>query len=313
VATLPFRFPADRPFDVVGLGENSVDYLCVLPHHPAPAEKMRIEQYEVQGGGQIATAMVACRRLGLRARYLGKVGDDLQGRLAIDELRAEGVDTSSVRVQRGSQSRIAFILVDRPSGERTVLWTHDGALEIDEGELTREQVTSGRVLHLDATSPRAAVAAARMARAGGTVTCIDLDHVPACADELLPLIDLCILSSHVPTALTGERDRQRALLATRRFCPDGFLCVTLGAEGCMALVGNDIIHVPGFAVTAVDTTACGDVFHAAFIYAALAGFDIARALRFSNATAALKTRKLGGRPGIPTLGEVEQFLARHPE
>ena len=83
------RLPPERAFDVVGLGEISVDHICVVPRIPGASDKVRMASYEVQGGGQIATAMIACQRLGLKARYLGKVGDDRWGTWSIDELRRE--------------------------------------------------------------------------------------------------------------------------------------------------------------------------------------------------------------------------------
>jgi len=311
---LPFRFApaAERPFDVVGLGENSIDHLCVVPRLPGLGDKVRAAHYELQGGGQVATAMVACRRLGLRAKYVGTVGDDAMGRIALAELAREGVDTHGVRVQRDTATRLSFILIDQASGERTVVWDHDPRLRIEPGSLRREEIACARVLHVDATDVPAALTAARWAREDGVVTCIDIDHVPEGADELLGLIDLCIVSAGFPSELTGERDRERALVALRRWNPTGFLCMTLGAEGALALDGDRIIHAPAFAVEPVDTTACGDVFHGAFLYAALAGFELAPALRFANAAAALKTRALGGRPGIPTLAEVQAFLDQKP-
>lgn len=309
---LPIRFPEGKPFDVVGLGENSVDHLCVVPRFPGLSDKVRVTRYEMQGGGQIANAMVACRRLGLRAKYIGKIGDDALGQVALGELAREGVDTSGVRVQAGTATRLSFILIDAASGERTVVWDQDPRLSLAPAELTQAEIVCGRVLHLDATDVPASVQAARWARAAGVPTCIDIDHVPPGAEELIGLIDLCIMSEAVPRELSGETDRERALRAVRRWNQHGFLCVTLGSEGALALLDGEALHAPAFAVQPVDTTACGDVFHGAFLYAALAGFDVPRALRFANAAAALKTRALGGRPGIPTRAEVEAFLATRP-
>ena len=67
-------FPKDKPFDVVGMGLNSVDFLCVVPEFPAPNSKMKMLQFSKQGGGQVATAMVALSRWGVRTKYIGKVG-----------------------------------------------------------------------------------------------------------------------------------------------------------------------------------------------------------------------------------------------
>ncbi len=86
--------------------------------------------------------------------------------------------------------------------------------------------------------------------------------------------------------------------------------VTLGERGCAALTGSGLLEVPGFEVDAVDTTGAGDVFHGAFIFGVLEGWDIERICIFSNAVAALKCRRLGGRAGIPNLQEALNFLGK---
>lgn len=302
------RLPAARPYDVVGLGEVSVDYLCVVPRIPGTADKVRMSKFDAQGGGQIATAMVACQRLGLRTKYLGKVGDDRWGPWSIQALAGEGVDVAGVRVVPGASTQLGVILIDEHSGERTVIWQCDDAMVLHPAELGRDEVTQGRVFHVDATGLAGGLEPLRWAREAGAVTSIDIDHLLPTTEEALRLVDLCVVPAGFPEELTGKPDLESAMRAMQRMAPDSLVCVTLGVEGCAALDGEEIVREPAWRVRAVDTTACGDVFHAAFIYAALAGYPLRRAMRFANAAAALKTRALGGRPGIPTLREVEAFL-----
>src|SRR5678815_240524 len=96
---LPFEVPdASRyAFDVVGLGQNSVDYVAVAATHPVSNSKQRLEQFACLPGGQVATAMVACARFGWRTRYIGSFGDDAPGRLSRESLALEGVDISAAR------------------------------------------------------------------------------------------------------------------------------------------------------------------------------------------------------------------------
>ena len=70
-------------FDVVGLGVNALDLIAVIDGMPPPDSKVPFHDLDIQGGGMTATAMVACARLGLRARYIGKVGTDLWSRMAM--------------------------------------------------------------------------------------------------------------------------------------------------------------------------------------------------------------------------------------
>src|SRR5439155_16789837 len=85
---LPLTIPAGatRPFDIVGFGLNSIDLLTVVAEFPASNSKQRLQRFARMPGGQTATALVTCARLGLRARYLGSVGGDDFGALARDSL-----------------------------------------------------------------------------------------------------------------------------------------------------------------------------------------------------------------------------------
>jgi sulfofructose kinase len=300
-------FPKGRPFDVVGMGLNSVDFLCVVPAFPTSNSKMKIDRFSKQGGGQVATAMVALRRWGLKTRYIGKVGGDELGQFSLDSIRRELVDTSSVSVEPDASSQFAFILVERPSGDRTILWDRDDGLMYRQGELRREDICSGKILHLDGHDVRAAIQCARWAREAGISTVIDTDKVEAGTPELIREIDFVITSSRFPSAFTGIPDREKAFLELRKHTP-GFLCATLGHEGAMALIHDKITYVKGFEVSAVDTTGAGDVFHAGFIYGLLQNWEVTEILSFANAVAGLKCRDLGGRKGIPTLEEARAFL-----
>ena len=304
---LPFQ---DKPFDVVGMGLNSVDLLCVVPAFPTFNSKMKIEQFSKQGGGQAATAMVALSRWGVKTKYIGKVGGDELGSFSLDTIREEGVDISSVTIEPYANNQFAMILVDGVSGERTILWDRDERLMYREGELKKKDVCSGKILHLDGHDIRAAIRSAQWAKEEGIPTVIDIDKIEPLTSELIKEINFVITSSRFPTLMTGISDRERALIELQKQI-SGFLCSTLGHEGAMALVNGEIQYVKGFKIKAVDTTGAGDVFHAGFIYGLLQNWELVEILRFANAVAALKCLDLGGRKGIPTLEEVGKFLRQN--
>ena len=299
-------FPKNKPFEVVGIGLNSVDFLCVVPEFPTLNSKMEILQFSKQGGGQVATAMVALSRWGIRTKYIGKVGGDELGAFSINSLRQDGVDVSSVTVETNATSQFAMIIVDRASGERTILWDRDKQLMYHEGELRKDEICSGKLLHLDGHDLRAALQSAQWAKEEGISTVIDLDKIEPLTSELIKKIDFIITSSTFPTLFTGISDREKALFEMQRQTP-GFLCATLGREGAVALVDGSILQVKRFEINAVDTTGAGDVFHAGFIYGLLQNWEVREILRFANAVAALKCRDLGGRRGIPTLEEAHRL------
>jgi sulfofructose kinase len=302
-------FPKGKPFEVVGMGLNSVDFLTVVPEFPKINSKMRILKFSKQGGGQVATAMVALSRWGVKTKYIGKVGEDELGQFSLASIREEGVDISSVIIEPCAINQYAMILVDRLSGERTILWDRDERLMYREGEIRKEDICSGKLLHLDGHDIRAAIQCARWAKVNKIPTVIDLDKIEPLTSGLIKEIDFVVTSSRFPTLFTGTSDREKALLELQKHTP-GFLCATLGHEGCMALVEGEILSVKGCEVKPVDTTGAGDVFHAGFIHGLLQNWEIVDILRFANAVAALKCRDLGGRKGIPTLEEVQKFLER---
>jgi len=306
---MPFNlsFPKDKPFDVVGMGLNSVDFLCVVPEFPTLNSKMEMLQFSKQGGGQVATAMVALRRWGVKAKYIGKVGGDELGQFSLRSIRQEGVDVSSVITEPNATNQYATIIVDRSTGDRTILWNRDDRLMYREGELREEEICSGKLLHLDGHDIHAAIRSASWAKEEGISTVVDLDKVEPLTPELIKKIDFVITSSRFPALFTGISDREKALVEMQRQTP-GFLCATLGREGAMALVDGEILYVKGFEVNAVDTTGAGDVFHAGFIYGLLQNWEVREILRFANGAAALKCGDLGGRKGIPTLEEIHKFL-----
>jgi sugar/nucleoside kinase (ribokinase family) len=303
-----FNLPLqDKPFDVVGMGLNSVDFLSVVPEFPPPNSKMEMLRFSKQGGGQVATAMVALSRWGVKTKYIGKVGEDELGQFSLHSIRQEGVDVSSVTIEPNATNQFAMVIVDGPSGERTIIWNRDERLMYREGELRKEEVCSGKLLHLDGHDIHAAIQCARWAKEEGIPTIVDLDKAEPLTSELIKEIDFVITSSRFPTLYTGISDREKALLELQKYTP-GFLCATLGHQGAVALVNGEFLHVKGFEVNTVDTTGAGDVFHGGFICGLLQNWEVLKILRFANAVAALKCRELGGRKGIPTLKETQRFL-----
>jgi len=250
-------------------------------------------------------------RLGLRTSYIGRVGDDDYGRRGLDSLVAEGIDVAGVVTVPGVTSRFAVILVDRRSGTRTVLWHRDPALLMEPADIPARAVGAVRVLYVDGSEVAAATAATEEARRCGTRTVIDIEKTQPGTDRLLRSIDVIIAAEAFPVELTGASSLGLALARMQEQTGAPVVCVTLGEEGSLARVGGREIRTPAFRVPVVDSTGAGDVFRAGFLAAWLHGGDateVEDALRWANATAALKCRGLGARTTTPTLTELRAFL-----
>jgi sulfofructose kinase len=311
---IPFELlPASaRPFDVVGIGQNSVDLLAVVGSFPHSNTKHRIEQFARLPGGQVASAMVCCARLGWRARYVGRFGTDELGQVGLASLRDEGVDVSAAQFVE-ARTRFAMVLVDGRSGDRTVLWDRDPALALRPGDVSEDVWASARALHVDCEDIAAATEATRIARANGVLTVIDVEAVLPGVPALLRNIDVIVASEGLPEKLTGHHDTGTALAAMAREYEPALACVTLGASGSLAICQGREIRTPAFEVAVVDSTGAGDAFRGGFISGYLrfgAEAEVADVLTYATAVAALKCRSLGARNGLPTAEAVEQFLHR---
>ena len=295
-------------WDVVGVGAACLDHVCRLPVFPRPdsaASKIRMHGQSRVCGGQTATALATCARLGLRAKYVGAVGDDEDGRRILAELMARGIDVSDVTAL-AVPTATATILID-DSGERLVLWHRDTRLCVPPDRLPVAALASARVVHVDDVDPVAATEAARIARhAGVPVTC-DIDHVTPRTQALLGLVSHPVFAEQVPLDLTGQTDQGEALrvIWERYHVP---AVVTLGERGAMGFDGHDFVTVPAFAVDPVDTTGAGDVFRAGFIYGLVQGWSLERQLRFANACAGVSCTRLGAMGGVPAIDEVRALL-----
>jgi sulfofructose kinase len=293
--------------DVVGFGESSVDHVHVVEALPAPGvSKVRISSRYSASGGQVATTVAACAALGLSAGYLGPIGHDENGERVRADLLERGVDTSRILI-REAANRYAVILVEEHTGARVVLWHRDAGLDVDANALAPRLIAGAKIVHVDATDEQASITLARAARAGGALVTCDIDAVTPQTAELLGTVTIPILAEDVPQQMTGITGTEAALRALRAR-HSGLLCVTLGPRGAAALDGDRFVHVPAVAVSAVDTTAAGDVFRAGVIYATLDGWPTERMLRFANAAAAVSCTRRGAMSSVPSLADVESLL-----
>ncbi len=300
--------PTRGELDVVGVGVNAIDHLCTVDVFPTFDSKQTLVAYDCQPGGQVATALVALQRWGRRCRYLGTFGDGPLGASSRGSLADEGIEVAHAPTRAGVANQCAVILVDRASGERTILMHRPPALTLRADELDRTCVTAGRVLHLDGYDAEAAYVAASWARAAGIPVVVDVDTGVEAVERLLALTDAVIVSREFAYALTGAASNDAVLAALAAMTGAPLVAVTLGADGVVARTAAGTLHVAGFAVPAVDTTGAGDVFRAGFIHGLLSAWSLERTLAFANASAARKCTVAGGRPGIPTVAAAEALV-----
>jgi sulfofructose kinase len=295
-------------WDVIGVGENSVDHVYLVRALPQPGgslSKTQILDRKVLCGGQMATAIATCASLGLRTKYVGVAGSDEHCGLLRTELARRGVDLAALAA-RDEENRYAVILVDASTGERVVLWHRGSGLNLRPEEMPLADLAQARVVHVDQTDQSAALRAAKTGRAGGALVTTDIDELLPVTPELMSVATHAIFAEGLPQQMTGIGDLEPALRRIRSTC-GATLVVTLGKDGAAALEGDRFHREPAFSVSAIDTTGAGDVFRGGFIYALLSGQPVDGALRVANAAAAVSCTRVGALNGVPTLAEIAKL------
>lgn len=308
----PFAAPVKGKFDVVGFGTNAVDHLVRVPVYPVFNSKVELTEYAEAPGGEVASTMVGLTRLGFSTAYIGKFGGDHAGRLGSRSLIDEGVDVAAAETVADARTQIAFIIIDGPTGERTVIWHRDKLLGYSADTVPVDAALNGRVLHLTPHDTDACIRLAAAAKKKGVIVSIDIDNVFDGVGELLPLVDICAASSDLPAKLFEIREPAAGLekIASEFGCQ--VVGMTLGDQGSLFLCEGEFIETRGFPVPGgcVDTTGAGDAFRAGFLAGFLAGEDISESARIANAVASLKCRALGARTSLPDQKEVAELLKK---
>ena len=294
-----------RSFAVYALGQCPLDYLGKIEAYPPPDAKCEFSDLVVQGGGPAATALVALARWGLSCAFAGIIGDDLFGSMVKAFLDKEGIDTGGILVRKASESQFAFIVAEPGMGRRTIFWRRPTGPPLKPEELDFNIIRQARVVLTDGLFLEASIAACKAAKDAGVPVVVDAGTLREGILDLVPLSDYFVVSENFAKSLVGDN---MPLDACYKLAESGprVTGVTLGDRGYVALAEGQVVERPAYPVEAVDTTGCGDAFHAGICYGVVKGWDVKKSLDLGAWAAAMVSLKLGGRAGIPSLKELEK-------
>lgn len=288
---------------IFGLGQCALDHIGIIAAYPPPNVKCEFTNLVIQGGGPVATALVALSRWKLRCYFTGVLGNDVFGTIIADSLREEGIDTGGLVVRSGHSSQFAFIVSEPNMGRRTIFWQRPTGKPLQPDELNLEVLRRSRALHTDGLFTEASLFACRKAREAGIPVVVDAGTLREGMLDMVRLSDCFIVSETFSQAMAEdplETCRMLAGLGAR------FTGVTLGAKGYIALVDGRIIKKPAYPAEAIDTTGCGDIFHAGVTYGIVQGWDAEKCLDLGAWAAAQVSMQIGGRRGIPTHTKIKE-------
>ena len=290
------------------VGAINTDLIAYVHRAPEAGETVAGGHFEQHGGGKGANQAVAAARSGVAVSLLSAVGADAFGKTRLDELAADGIDTSSVSTLDSVPSGVAIIIVES-NGENRIC-DLPGA---------REHITPDACLQvLDASSPTAILAANELSReclraiflaAGERSIPVWFNVAPYSdgARELLPYVNTLIVNRGEAEDLLGMRGADQNIdqvagellgLGVSR------VIVTLGADGVRGYGGEDVFRIEAEPVTPVDTTGAGDTFCGAWAAAMIDGDSFAHALAYANKAAAISVTRRGAQSSIPTRDKI---------
>lgn len=317
----------EKTLDVIALGEALIDF---TESGTSPTGARLFEQ---NPGGAPANVACAVARLGGRAAFLGKVGDDMHGHFLRRTLAEAGVDVSGLAVDGGVFTTLAFVALGE-RGERSFSFARKPGADtcLAPEEVNGDLLRRGKLLHVgslsltDEPARSATFRAVELARELGLTVAYDPNYRAslwpneATAREgmrsLTPFCDVMKLSDEETELLAGEKAPEAA---AEKLLGQGIACVvvTLGSDGALVATGEGSRKVKPFPARAVDTTGAGDAFWGAFLTQLtrnekapgdLTLDEAVRYARFANAAASICVGRRGGIPAMPSLTEVERLI-----
>jgi ribokinase len=296
--------------DVIGFGALNLDRLCHVGKIARGGEESFVHGQDEAPGGSAANTIVGLARLGAKTGFIGKVAEDHEGQLLLDDFRREGVNTDGITIAREGHSGNVTAYVDK-TGERA-LYVHPSVNDtLSFEDINVQYAGRARFLHLASMDDKPFQAQKKLVKMLPNVR-ISLDPGQIYARKglsaLLPMLKRC--STFMPSEnelkmLTGRHFREGAQMLLDQG-PD-VVAVKLGRKGCYITNGGEKYLIEPFGAKVVDKTGAGDAFCAGFLYGQVEGTDLYECGRLGNFVASRCISKVGARAGLPRASELRNF------
>ncbi|MEM2129509.1 MAG: sugar kinase [Candidatus Bathyarchaeia archaeon] len=315
-----------RP-EVVGIGEVLIDFVAT-----EPVSYIEVPAFQKCFGGAPMNTLVGIARLGSSSGAITAVGEDPFGQFLIQELKRNNVDTSQVKIKKGTLTTLAFVANEPKTGERSFIFyrkpwvsgTSDSALSIDDIDI--EYIKGAEILHVSGfalsqnPSRKAIIYAVKQAKKEGVKVSFDptlrldvwsSEHaIRKFYSLMLRLSDIATFSREEYSFLFGTANPKKAAEKCLRRGVK-IVGIKLGVNGAFIMTKEgQIINVPAFKVKAVDTTGAGDGWNAGFLVGILNKWDLKTCVTVANAVGALVVTKRGAITALPHRNELNDFLSQ---
>lgn len=307
--------------DVLSAGIIVADHVCTpIAHLPAAGELVMADGMLLTIGGCAANAAVDLAKMKARVAVVGRVGNDVFGRVVTDILRAANVEVSSIKTSANADTSQTLI-VNVQGQDRRFIHTFGANREFSAADIPLHLLDEIKVLYLGgylvmpAVTQEELVSVFAAARTKGVKTVLDI-VVPAKGeylsrfDRLLPHVDVFLPNHLEGELITGAKDPLKQAEVFQRLGA-GTTIITMGSEGAILVQKNLRLRAGVYAVPLVDASGGGDAFDAGYICGLLDGKGPEECLRVASALGASCVRAIGTTPGVFTRAECEAFLTQN--
>lgn len=276
---------------------------------PDSGETILGEKYNVGPGGKGCNQAIAISRLGGKVDFISKLGNDEYGKLAINKLQEDNIDTSNIIISEKHKTGVAGIHVDRNTGKNAITVVRGAPSSLTKEEIDTNIIKQSKIFLTQLEIPLdVTLHCLKSAKENGLINI--LNPAPACelSRDFFELVDYFTPNETEAEFYTGVKinNENNAKESAKKLIKMGIknVIITLGDKGLFYSNGKKDIHIKANKVKAIDTTGAGDAFNGAFSLALLRGKAIKECLEFANTVAGLSTSKLGAGDSMPTLEEI---------
>ena len=294
---------------ILSIGRTSFDITCPVDEYPIEGTKYLLSEKIESGGGTAANVAYLLGKWGETSYFAGVVGSDDYGAKIRKELEQVMVRTDLMENSYDIGTPVSVILVNKKKGSRTrfdVVGATQPQLKKYEYNITPDVIFS------DGKEYSATINA--LNKFPKAISILDAGRVDRDLLELCKYVKYIVCSKGFAETVSGIKvDYSNSGTLVQMYkklkdrYPNNNIVVTLENMGAMYSYNGEIKIMPGIKTTVVDPSCAGDIFHGAFSYCLANGFDLEKAITYSNITAGLSVGKIGGRPSIPQLKEVINY------
>ncbi len=290
---------------VFGIGTVLVDHVVEFDRFPEIDTKNPVQRQWQQLGGPVPVALSTASFYRVETTFLGRWGDDLGGHFLQSVLTSRGIQTCHPQSQPEWTTGFAHVWNETENGTRTIAYSRGDFPPLTSSEVPIGLLQEHSVLHLDGTSPDAAIGAAQVIRNQGGTVVLDAGSVKPGMEELLPSVDLLIASASFRQSRFGSAAVPLEEIVDLGV---GAVIATNGSADAVYFDGVTRHVQPSVPVKTVDSTGAGDVFTGAILRAITQGWPVERSMKFAAGVAAWSCARRGN-SNWPTLEELAELEA----